>query len=153
MKLSFSHPLWLHLPAVAVLAVVVGMLIQAGPLPAEGPTHFGWSGQPDQYGSPAGAFALFIGVFLAFFLVLLPLVWNQLRSFVTELPGMLDEYYEYRGCSSDGLPTRKRLEEIGLKDVADDLARYAKLSEERRPSIAELMCHSTDTAERAVPAR
>lgn len=36
------------------------------------------------------AFALFIGVFLAFFLVLLPLVWNQLRSFVTELPGMLE---------------------------------------------------------------
>ena len=40
-----------------------------------------------------------------------------------ELPGMLDEYYEYRGSSSDGLPTRKRLEEIGLKDVADDMER------------------------------
>ncbi len=69
-----------------------------------------------------------------------------------ELPGMLDEYYEYRGCSADGLPTRKRLEEIGLKDVADDLARYSKLSEEQRPSIAELMSHSTDTAQRAVSA-
>jgi len=36
------------------------------------------------------AFALFIGVFLAFFLVLLPLVWNQLRSLVSDLPGMLE---------------------------------------------------------------
>ncbi len=69
-----------------------------------------------------------------------------------DLPGMLDEYYEYRGCSSDGLPTRKRLEEIGLKDVADDMDRYCKLSDEKRPAIAELMRHSTDTAERAVSA-
>jgi aldehyde:ferredoxin oxidoreductase len=66
-----------------------------------------------------------------------------------ELPGMLDEYYEYRGCSSDGLPTRKRLEEIGLKDVADDMERYSKLSDEQRPAIAELMRHSTDSAERS----
>jgi len=62
MRLSISHPMWLHLPAVAALVVVVGMLVQAGPLPAQGPTHFGWNGQPDQYGSPAGAFAIFIGL-------------------------------------------------------------------------------------------
>ena len=27
-------------------------------------------------------------------------------------PGMLDEYYHYRGCSHEGLPSRKRLEEV-----------------------------------------
>lgn len=61
-----------------------------------------------------------------------------------ELPGMLDEYYEYRGCSADGLPTRKRLEEIGLKDVADVMERYGKLSTESCPAVEELLRHSTD---------
>jgi aldehyde:ferredoxin oxidoreductase len=61
-----------------------------------------------------------------------------------DLPGMLDEYYAYRGCSKDGLPTRKRLEEIGLTDVAEDLARNKKLSAEQRPAIAELLQYSTD---------
>jgi aldehyde:ferredoxin oxidoreductase len=35
--------------------------------------------------------------------------------------GMIDEYYEYRGLSADGLLTRERLEELGLGMVADDL--------------------------------
>jgi hypothetical protein len=61
-----------------------------------------------------------------------------------ELPGMLDEYYVYRGCSRDGLPTRKRLEEIGLTDVAQDLARNNKLSGEECPAIDELLQHSVD---------
>jgi len=61
-----------------------------------------------------------------------------------DLPGMLDEYYAYRGCSKDGLPTRKRLEEIGLTDAAEDLARNKKLSAEQRPAIAELLQYSTD---------
>jgi len=35
---------------------------------------------------------------------------------------MLDEYYKLRGCDlKTGIPTRKKLEEIDLKDVADDL--------------------------------
>lgn len=42
-------------------------------------------------------------------------------------PGMLDEYYHYRGCSKDGLPTRERLEETGLKHVADDLEKEGRL--------------------------
>jgi aldehyde:ferredoxin oxidoreductase len=62
-------------------------------------------------------------------------------------PGMLDEYYEYRGCSSDGLPTRKRLEEIGLKDVADVMEHYGKLSTESRPCFEELIKHSPDIAQ------
>jgi putative permease len=36
------------------------------------------------------AFALFIGVFLLFLLILLPLVWNQLRTLVGDLPGIID---------------------------------------------------------------
>jgi len=64
-----------------------------------------------------------------------------------DLPGMLDEYYAYRGCSKDGLPTRKRLEEIGLTDAAEDLARNKKLSAEQRPAIAELLQYSTDVKE------
>lgn len=54
-------------------------------------------------------------------------------------PGMLDEYYLYRGCSKEGLPTRKRLEEIGLLDVADDLERKGKVADYERPSIEELL--------------
>jgi len=61
-----------------------------------------------------------------------------------DLPGMLDEYYLYRGCSSDGLPTRKRLQEIGLADVAAEMAGIKKLSEEERPAIADLLQDSTD---------
>ena len=63
-----------------------------------------------------------------------------------ELPGMLDEYYLYRGCSSDGLPTRKRLYEIGLQDVADVLAKNKKLAEQECPAISELLKDSTDVA-------
>ena len=35
---------------------------------------------------------------------------------------LLDEYYRLRGCDTEtGIPTRSTLEELGLKDVADDL--------------------------------
>ncbi len=56
-----------------------------------------------------------------------------------ELPGMLDEYYQYRGCSKEGLPTEKRLTEIGLHDVASDLEKEKKLSQEKCPSLSELL--------------
>jgi aldehyde:ferredoxin oxidoreductase len=59
-------------------------------------------------------------------------------------PGMLDEYYAYRGCSPDGLPTDKRLKEIGLADVAEDLAKRNKLSDQHCPSLPELLKNSTD---------
>ena len=42
-------------------------------------------------------------------------------------PGMLDEYYDYRGCSPDGLPTRLRLGALGLGAIADDLEREGRL--------------------------
>lgn len=36
--------------------------------------------------------------------------------------GILDKYYEIRGWTSEGIPTRDRLESLGLKVVADKLA-------------------------------
>jgi aldehyde:ferredoxin oxidoreductase len=54
-------------------------------------------------------------------------------------PGMLQEYYHYRGCSEDGLPTRKRLEEVGLSDVVKDLAGKGKLSDHECPATSELL--------------
>ena len=53
-------------------------------------------------------------------------------------PGMLEEYYWYRGCSEDGVPTRKRLQEVGLSDVVDDLAAAGKIGERECPEIASL---------------
>jgi len=41
---------------------------------------------------------------------------------------MLDDYYRLRGWDIEtGIPTRKRLEKLDLKDVADDLERLGKL--------------------------
>jgi aldehyde:ferredoxin oxidoreductase len=54
-------------------------------------------------------------------------------------PGMLDEYYFYRGCSADGIPTRKRLKEAGLVEVAEDLAKAGKISDRECPAIEELV--------------
>ena len=54
-------------------------------------------------------------------------------------PGMLDEYYCYRGCSNEGIPTRKRLLEVGLSDVVEDLSRSGKISDNERPAIEELV--------------
>ncbi len=62
-----------------------------------------------------------------------------------DLPGMLDEYYVYRGCSQNGLPTRKRLQEIGMADVAEDLARHNRLSDTEQPAIEELIKDSSDS--------
>ncbi|MGV8124603.1 MAG: aldehyde ferredoxin oxidoreductase family protein [Candidatus Xenobiia bacterium LiM19] len=53
-------------------------------------------------------------------------------------PGMLDEYYHYRGCSKDGLPLRRRLEEAGLVDIADDLEREGKLGKEETDTYLTL---------------
>jgi hypothetical protein len=69
MKLSLSHPLWTHVPSTAALAVLVGLLAAAGPLPSQAPTHFGPNGLPNEYGSPAGIFALIIGLSIGFILL------------------------------------------------------------------------------------
>ncbi len=56
-----------------------------------------------------------------------------------DLPGMLDEYYHYRGCSDQGLPTRKRLQEVDLQDVVENLADKGKVADQERPAINELL--------------
>ena len=38
-----------------------------------------------------------------------------------DLDRMLDDYYHIRGWDSNGIPTRRKLEELGLSDIADDL--------------------------------
>ncbi len=53
-------------------------------------------------------------------------------------PGMLEEYYWYRGCSEDGLPTEKRLREVGLGDEADALEKNGCLGKGDCPKIEEL---------------
>jgi aldehyde:ferredoxin oxidoreductase len=37
------------------------------------------------------------------------------------LDKMLDQYYPYRGWDNNGIPTREKLEELGLADMADQL--------------------------------
>ena len=54
-------------------------------------------------------------------------------------PGMLEEYYHYRGCSVDGVPTRKRLKEIGLGDLIGDLEKRLPLEEGNSPAINQLV--------------
>ncbi|HID18901.1 TPA: aldehyde ferredoxin oxidoreductase [Candidatus Bathyarchaeota archaeon] len=47
-----------------------------------------------------------------------------------EYDRMLSEYYDVRGWTGEGLPTRRKLEELDLKDVAEDLARRGILPAE-----------------------
>jgi aldehyde:ferredoxin oxidoreductase len=45
-----------------------------------------------------------------------------------EIARLLDEYYELRGWDKEsGLPTKRKLAELGLGDVADDLIKRGKL--------------------------
>jgi aldehyde:ferredoxin oxidoreductase len=38
---------------------------------------------------------------------------------------MLDQYYDFRGWDREtGIPTRERLLELDLKDIADDMEKY-----------------------------
>jgi aldehyde:ferredoxin oxidoreductase len=54
-------------------------------------------------------------------------------------PGMLDEYYHYRGFSLEGLPTFSRLQEIGLDDVIQDLLTLNKVQDVGVPSLKSIM--------------
>jgi len=40
----------------------------------------------------------------------------------------LDAYYEFKGWTMDGIPTKGRLEELGLGDVAEDLIKRGILT-------------------------
>ena len=60
------HPLWTHLPAVALLAYVTYRFIAAMPLPATVPLHFDAAGNPNRWGSPWELFAAFAGLGLLY---------------------------------------------------------------------------------------
>jgi aldehyde:ferredoxin oxidoreductase len=48
---------------------------------------------------------------------------------IKEYDMVLDEYYRLRGCDLEtGIPTREKLESLGMKDVADDLTSHGILS-------------------------
>jgi len=54
-------------------------------------------------------------------------------------PGMLDEYYRYRGYSREGLPSLTRLREVGLEEVAQELSARNLVSEDSVPSLDSLL--------------
>ena len=50
--------------------------------------------------------------------------WQDLSPYTqieSSHEGMLDEYYQYRGCSSDGIPLEKTLKKVGLENFIDSL--------------------------------
>ena len=47
-----------------------------------------------------------------------------------EVDDTLDEYYELRGWDKErGLPSAKKLNDLGLQDIAQDLLRHGKIVE------------------------
>jgi len=57
-----------------------------------------------------------------------PLSVGASKEQVVDLERMIDEYYVCRGWEKrTGFPTRAKLEEIGLKEIADELERIGRL--------------------------
>jgi hypothetical protein len=54
------------LGVLVLLLYLAERLITAGPLPSSAPTHFGFNGEPDSYGSPWLAFGITLGLSLLF---------------------------------------------------------------------------------------
>ncbi len=54
-------------------------------------------------------------------LVLIPLKEGGAKGYVPKLDPLLSEYYKLRGWTEDGVPSREKLVELGLKDVAEDI--------------------------------
>jgi hypothetical protein len=69
MKVKLAHPLWTHLPSIVALIILVIFILTAGPLPTEAPVHFGFSGEPNRYGSPWEVFGITIGLSVVFILI------------------------------------------------------------------------------------
>lgn len=69
MRIKIIHPLWIHLPAVAALAVLIVYVITGLPLPGKAAVLFSFDGSANGYGSPWVAFGLAIGM-SAFYITL-----------------------------------------------------------------------------------
>lgn len=54
-------------------------------------------------------------------------------------PGILDEYYFYRGYSREGFLTKKRLMEAGLADLINLLGEKGTASGDELPAIKSLL--------------
>ena len=61
MKFKLHHPLWTHLPALACIAIIIGLLLSTR-LPARVPAHFGKHGLPDSWGSPLDIWLIMVGI-------------------------------------------------------------------------------------------
>jgi len=58
-----------------------------------------------------------------------PLTEGETKGVVVNLDLMLDEYYGARGWDKDtGFPTQQKLEQLGLKEVADELSSMGRLA-------------------------
>jgi hypothetical protein len=78
MKLRIYHPWWTHMPALALLGVIVASFVvwAPHPLPDRIPTHFGLHGQPNGFGPP---WLFCLGFFLApMFMLTLSAVLDEL---------------------------------------------------------------------------
>ncbi len=53
--------------------------------------------------------------------IMTPVTDGSIAGIVPDMDTMLKEFYEYRGMTPDGMPTRDVLEKYGLGDVADRL--------------------------------
>lgn len=63
---KLHHPLWTHIPAVALLGYIIYRFVAAMPLPERVPLHFDIAGNPNRWGSPWELFAVFVGLGLLY---------------------------------------------------------------------------------------
>jgi len=71
------HPLWTHLPAVAVIIVMIIFIIKNSPFPAKVPVHFNSTsnGVPNGYGSPWEMIGLLLG--LSVFIIIISVIIDE----------------------------------------------------------------------------
>jgi len=58
--------------------------------------------------------------------LLTPLKEGGAKGHAAKLEPLLKEYYKLRGWNEEGIPTKEKLEELGLKEIAKDLERFTK---------------------------
>ncbi len=75
-KRTFLHPLWIHLPAVGLWGVGLGLLAVNWPLPERAPVHFSGGGVPDGWGNPT---------YMVVTLLIMALGFIGLSAFLAEL--------------------------------------------------------------------
>lgn len=69
MKNRLSHPIWTHIPAIAMLIFLIVYTIMAGTLPSRAAIHFDFHGVPNDFGSPYLVVGLVFGLSLLFIVI------------------------------------------------------------------------------------